>query len=205
MTGESLRVSASRRELASSNNSLSEKRSSLDKPLVDISQVKTDEDQKQDVDVFQDTRKDARQKVRFEQQASVRLIQAMADITVALLTRAMKEGIYKQLEWRVYRKPVRNASSITVAEYRDALKKGTKDGDEFTVISVGELLGPGDVDTIEHWANFSKVLQSYTMWLRYCWAVHKRIGWRVSLKRSVLNIVDSRVLGHLTVTISNFV
>ena len=136
----------------------------------------------------------------------------------------MQEGVDSEIEIRLYKKPVALVGGrFAVAEYRDSSKdklkakekaKKKKDmakaestsDDDFAVIATEDLL-PGDLDrdNVENWKQFFEVVKSMSMWWRFCLAVHKRIGWGVKLDRSVLNMIDGRVLGYNTIRVSNFV
>lgn len=167
---------------------------------------------------YEAARKQAQRRVKQDGSRTTRLINAMADITVVLLTRAMTEGVNEKIEVRFYKKPYSLPNgSYAVAEYRNAMKPKTskpekKDGEQDNdyVVLLAEELMPGDCgieqDNVENWKEFFGIVQSWHRWLRYCMAVHKRIGWKTNIeKKSFLNMVDSRILGFVTVTIANFV
>ena len=130
------------------------------------------------------------------------------------------KGITDCIDVRIYRKPQRTkGDTFAVAEYRNAKsatgsnnnkkKKKTaaaatdQDGDS-TVIVAGELLPGSMEDHVEHWYSFFDVVQSYPRWFRYWVAVHRRIGWRCKVERSLLNVMDARLLGFVTIRISGF-
>ena len=208
-----------------------------DKPQMQMMQQQRREEKPESMEEalmqFKQAKEQAQRRVKHNESASTRLINAMADLTVCLLTRAMNEGVDSQLEVRFYKKPIALAGGkYAVAEYRNGDKpvqkvvlKGKKDPKdtstgsngaslseenekEFVVLTAGELL-PGeagmDRDSVENWMKFFDVVSSLGMWWRYCMAAHKRLGWGVKFDRSFLNIIDSRVLGFVTVKISNFI
>lgn len=187
-------------------------------PLISQSSFVAPKSMDEAMSSFEQTRKMAQGQIRHNTFASTRLISAMADLTVVLLTRAMKEGILNSIEIRIMKKPSIAGNGYLVAEYRDASQKSKKVADQaasnetsdsdFTIILAEELL-PGefgrDKDNVENWKKFFDVVRGYSLWWRYSMAVHRRIGWKVKIDRSVLNVVDSRVLGFVTIKISNYV
>lgn len=174
---------------------------------------------------FHRAKEQTQKRIKHKQSATTRLINAMADLIVCLLTRAMQEGVDHELEIRLYKKPLALTNGkYAVAEYRDSSKdklklkekeKSKKDmakaentsDDDFQVVATEELL-PGDPekDSVDNWKQFFEVVKSMSKWWRLCLAVHKRIGWSVKLERSsVLNMIDGRVLGYNTIKIRNFI
>lgn len=106
-----------------------------------------------------------------------RLIEAMADVTVLLLTRAMNEGIDEKIDIRIYKKPQgMSGQGYAVAEYRDgrdAKEKGKladakNQSDDFKVIFSNELTqksiaeqtpeGYKPLDCADNWKNFFEVV-----------------------------------------------
>lgn len=172
---------------------------------------------------FDQAKKDAQRLVRVKKSKPSRLVNAMADLTVVLLTRAMLAGAHDKIELRIYKKPANLGNgNWAVAEFRDVKTKADKKAvkksgpssaapqdasseAEFVIITSGELLADAEKDTVENWRQFAGVVSSLSMWWRYTMALHKRVGWKVNLDRHILNVVDSRLLGYVTVSISNFV
>lgn len=180
-----------------------------------VSQVKTPE---QAMAEFQRAKREAQARQKHKLSANQRLVTSMADITVALLAKCLQSKIDDKIEIRLYKKPQFTGQGYAVAEYRSASSEEEKErrkrkgnqqdvvDDDFIVIMAGELLGrDGERDVVENWVKFFDVVQKSSLWLRYCWSVHKRIGWKTKLERSLLNMVDGRVLGFVTISISNFV
>jgi hypothetical protein len=172
---------------------------------------------------FEQAKRTANQRFKHNMSSTQRLINALADLTVVLLTRAMNEGADNKVELRVFKKPASAGNgNYAVAEYRSIAfevekpnaseKKGptgeqTSDSD-FSILLAGDLLAgeEGELrDNVDNWRSFFGVVKSFSLWWRYCLAVHRRIGWKVKLDRSLLNVIDGRVLGYVTVNISNFV
>lgn len=172
---------------------------------------------------FEQAKRNANQRFKHNMSSTQRLISALADLTVVLLTRAMNEGADNRVELRVFKKPASAGNgNYAVAEYRNIAheierpnaseKKGptgeqTSDN-EYSIVLAGDLIAgeEGSMrDNVENWRSFFGVVKSVGLWWRYCLAVHKRIGWRVKLDRSLLNVIDGRVLGYVTINISNFV
>lgn len=177
---------------------------------------------------FEITKRMAKSKVKSNLSATQRLVNALADMTMILLTRAMNENMLKTVEIRIHKKPISLGNGMyAFAEYRDGSKKhkdpstgkaiqqsnknpndsSTAD-DDFVMVAVGELLpgeGGKERDNIESWKKWFDVVQKWTLWWRFCMAIHKRIGWGCKIDRSALNVIDSRVLGYVTIKISNFI
>jgi hypothetical protein len=160
----------------------------------------------------------AKQQQRFFQSATQRLVNALADITVVLLTRAMQQGIYESIELRIHKKPIQLDSKrcrVAYLEYRNgqptplnaktSSTSSCESDDDFKVVPVGDVFpGVPEKDDAAYWKQWFDVVLSLGKWWRFCFAVHKRIGWKPRLDRSFLNIVDSRVLGYVTVRVSGF-
>ncbi len=89
-----------------------------------------------------------------------------------------------------------------MAEYRDASKEEKKKrkkkekesgkskkveetGDSDFVVLTTEELMPGEVgaekDNVENWKQFFTAVTKLGLWLRYCMAIHRRVGWKVSI------------------------
>ena len=148
----------------------------------------------------------------------------MADVTIAFLSRCIiQSNIDEKVELRIYKKPQKLPDGqYAVAEYRDispslmkerrkklaktdqANSKNETLADDFVVIVAGELLDDEEADCVANWVRFHDVVKNWRMWWKYCVAVHKRIGWKVNLERSMLNMMDSRVFGFVTVTVEKF-
>ncbi|KAI3639253.1 hypothetical protein MIR68_002783 [Amoeboaphelidium protococcarum] len=176
---------------------------------------------------FKLAKKQAEKNQKYKLNSTQRLIDAMADVMVLLLTRAMCEGIDEKIEIRIYKKPQNIGSGMAVAEYRDgrdAKEKGQKttniqnlvdNNDDFSILLSNELTlrsinqqtpdGYKALDCADNWKQFYDVVQKFSLWFRFCLAVHKRIGWKCVLDRSMLNGMDSRFLGFVTIKISKFV
>ena len=171
---------------------------------------------------FENAKREAQYRAKKKSTATQRMINSMADNTVALLSRCMAQKIDEKVEIRIYKKPQKVEGGYIVAEYRSAAEKEEKDrkkkqskdmaaskaenlSEDFTVVVAGELVADPEIDHVTNWVQYHTVVQKWSLWWRYCLAVHKRIGWKVNLERSLLNVVDSRVLGFVTVVIDSYV
>ncbi|KAI3662102.1 hypothetical protein MP638_005550 [Amoeboaphelidium occidentale] len=166
---------------------------------------------------FNEQKAMAKKKIKYKMSASSRLVNSLADITVCLLSRAMQENILDEIEIRIYKKPLVVGNNVYVLEYKDGSKKDDKKpkkdpklnseaaDSDFVVVTVGEMIADDEKDNIENWKQFFDVVRSWSLWWRYCMAIHRRIGWKVGLDRSFLNVIDARVLGFVTIKIKNFV
>lgn len=104
-------------------------------------------------------------------------------------------------------------SSFAIKEIERRQKKGielneTIIDDGFIHIIAGELI-PGEIgadrDNVATWREFFDIVSQFSFWWRYVLAFHGLFGWRACVNRSVLNVVDSKVLGFVSITISKFV